>query len=60
MVLSVKCKDIKRNTRELTSTLIKTPERVVEFFAKFRNSESERSFPEFLSFGFLNILNRLL
>ena len=28
----------------------------MEFFAKFRKSVSETSFPAFLSFGFLNIL----
>jgi hypothetical protein len=40
----------------LTSTLIKTPEREVEFFAKLRKSESEKSFPAFFCFGFLNRL----
>lgn len=39
--------------------MIKTPEREVEFFAKFRNSESDIILPEFLSIGFLNILYTL-
>lgn len=45
---------------QLTSTLIKTPVRELEFFAKFKKSESETNFPELLSLGFLNIVNSLL
>jgi len=45
-----------RGAQVLTSTLIKTPEREVEFFAKLRKSESEKSFPAFFCFGFLNRL----
>lgn len=46
--------------KNLTSTLIKTPARELEFFAKFKKSESVTNFPELFSLGFLNKVNSLL